>query len=302
MPVNSTGFPIAGPSTSGSTYTVDYYLSNPDVLAADLVDIAREEFWVTSVFDMGLRTDNGAIVVETAVTDVDTDLYPTDDVEMLAPLAEPPLIQGARPDIARYLIETWGAGYPVAEEIRRRNQTRTLTRSQTQLANALTRKMEQRGISELDTALAGASRVTAAAVSSATINAKTYDTKTNNDWILDPFNVAITGTVTAQRGVNYDTALIGPATRLRYGRALGFQNVDAAFASIGLTLRTSVAIADGVGYVCEAGQFGGFGWELDPTVRVGDYDRSIRGYYVDGEAAFRPYIDNVFAAEKLTGL
>lgn len=159
MPTFSTAFPIAGATASGTTVTVDYLLSNPDVLAADVVDIAAEEFWVASFFDMGLRTDNGSVLIEVASSDIDTDLYPTDDVERVTDLVENPLIQGARLTATSIPIEEWGAAFIVSERMRRRNQLRPVTRLTTQLANAMTRKMEQRGIAALDTALAAASRV-----------------------------------------------------------------------------------------------------------------------------------------------
>lgn len=302
MPVFSTAYPLAGPSASNTTVTVDYLLANPDVLAADVVDIAAEEFWVTSFFDMGLRTLNGSVLIEQAVSDIDTDLYPTDDVERTTDLTENPLIQGGRTTATSIPIEEWGAAFIVSERMRRRNQLRPVTRLQTQLANAMTRKMEQRGIAALDAALTAASRVTAAAQSLATINAKTYDAKTNNDWVLDSFQVARTGAANAQRGANYNTVVFNNNTLLKFGRALGFTNVTAAFNSIGLTPKTSVQIADGVAYIGEAGQFGGFAWELDPQIIVGDYDRSVKGYYVDGESAYVPYIDDVQRVEKLTGL
>jgi hypothetical protein len=302
MPQFSTAFPIAGATGSSTSVTVDYLLANPDVLAADVVDIAAEEFWVTSFFDMGLRTTNGSVLIETASSDIDTDLYPVDDVERVTELVENPLIQGSRLTVTSIPIEEWGAAFIVSERMKRRGQLRAVTRLTTQLSNAMTRKMEQRGIAALDAALTAASRVTPAPQPLATINAKTYDAKTNNDWVLDSFVIAQTGAANAQRGANYNTVVINNNTKLKLGRALGHTNVEAAFATIDLKLETSVQVADGEAYIGEAGQFGGFAWELDPRVIVGDYDRTVKGYYVDGESAYVPYIDDVTRVEKITTL
>lgn len=303
MPANSATYPLQGATTSSTQLTVDYLLNTPKVIARDFVNIAREQLWVGEVFDMGVSTDSGAVVVEKAIADINTDLYLTRGIERVTPLAEPNIVEGDRGVLDNYQIETWAAGYPISVEARRRNDVRLFNRQQLQLAQSMQLLMHLRGVTELQAAATANSRVVAAPQTLDTINAKTYNSKTNQDSVLESFLIAQTSANAEERGVVYDTALISTADNLKFGRALGFTGgVADAFASIGLKVIVSNRVTTGTAFLVQSKRFGGFAWELQPTIHVGDYDRSIRGYWVDGEAAFVPYVDDPFAVYQVTTL
>ena len=302
MATNSTAFPIGVPGVQdGTKLSVDVLLNRPQVIAQDLANILNQGFWISDVFDMAGSTDSGSVAVEKPNT-VASDLYLTRDVERTEPLAEAPILNADRGEIEVLPVETWTGKYVISKEARRRNDIRQFNNNQQKLANTMERKLHIRGVDVIDAAATTYSRAVAAPQTLTTAIGVAGSSKKDTDTVFAAWAIGQSSAIGEERGVEYDTVLLNQAESLKIGYAIGFNNVKDAFASLGLNAIISPRVPAGTSYMLAAKKFGGFAWEQQPTVEVSDYQTRFRGWEVEGEAAFVPYVDNPYAIYKITTL
>lgn len=226
--------PLAGPTISGTTFTVDFLLQNPTVIRREIADLVMKNFFLDKVFTMGGNVTGGAALYEQVTT---LDVYTDRDVERVQPGAEFPIVTGARIAPLVALVEKFGGKFPVTDEAKNRNDVGRVTNQMRRLANTITRKMQQRGIAELAAAVTAFSRTLASAQkwSTAAGEARLNQVPLNSP--IDVITHAQENVENLEMGYSYDTLIINP-TQARYLRTYYSgenSRVMAALADVGIT-------------------------------------------------------------------
>lgn len=152
---STTTHPLGPPMVSGTTITVDTMLQQPTRVTRMIMDLTSERFVADRLFASGGGVTGGAVVYDEAQLN---EMYTNRDVEQVSPAAEFPLVTSEHlaPKVAE--VEKWGGKTFVTDEARDRNDTAGFTKLMRQLANTITRKLNQRAIAEVNAALADGSR------------------------------------------------------------------------------------------------------------------------------------------------
>lgn len=224
--------PLAGPTVSGTTFTVDFLLQNPTIIRREIADKVMANFFLDKVFTMGGDVKGGAALYEQITT---LDVYTDRDVERVQPGAEFPVVTGARIAPLVALVEKFGGKFPVTDEAKNRNDVGRVTNQMRRLANTIVRKMQQRGIAELEAAISSFSRTTAAGV---TWKASAEEAMLNRVALKSPVAViykAIELMEALEMGYDFDTLIINPADAYYLRTFFGEQGrAAAAMADVGI--------------------------------------------------------------------
>lgn len=207
MPADAITNPLAAPTVSGTTITVDFLLNNPTRVTRIVADLVMSNFFLDRVFATGGDVQGGAVLYDQVTA---YDVYTDRDVERIEPGAEAPIVTGQRgaPLVAQ--VEKFGGKFPVTYEARRRNNISRVNNHMRRLANTIVRKMHQRGLAELAAAIAANSRTSAAGAtwaSSLTVQASALTAASR------PLRVLSTAQREADNnelGYEYDTLIVNP--------------------------------------------------------------------------------------------
>lgn len=233
--------PLTAPTISGTTITVDFLLQNPTVVRREIADLVMKNFFLDKVFDMpGGGVQGGAVLYDQVTT---LDVYTDRDTEHVAPGAEFPILTGARIAPLVAPVEKFGGKFAVTDEAKRRNDTSRINNQMRRVANTITRKMQQRGIAELEAAISAFSRTQAAPEAKSWTEA-TKEALLNRVPAKSPLTVilkAIQAMENLEMGYTFDTLIVNPQEKRLlleyYGTDAG--RMDAALASAGITTLVS---------------------------------------------------------------
>jgi hypothetical protein len=148
-------YPYAAPTISGTAITVDWLLNTPNRVTRVIANLALQNFMVDQIFAAAGPISGGAVIYDQATSN---DLYASRDVEAVEPGNEFPIVTFDRPSTLTAQVEKFGGKFPVTDEARRRNQIGRVNRALLQLANTITRKTQQRAITELTAAVTAFTR------------------------------------------------------------------------------------------------------------------------------------------------
>jgi hypothetical protein len=225
--------PLSAPTVSGTSLTIDFFLNNPTRITRRVADLVMRNFFLDKVFDMGGDVQGGALLYDQATT---IDVYTDRDVERMQPGTEAPILTGARIAPLVAPVEKFGGKFPVTDEQKRRNDVSRVTNQMRRVANTITRKMQQRGIAELEAAISSFSRTTAA---EATWKAAAEEAMLNRKAINNPMGAvwkAIEAMELLEMGYAFDTLIVSPKDAYLLRTFFGEQaNVMAALADVGIT-------------------------------------------------------------------
>jgi len=223
-------YPLAAPTVSGTTYTVDFLLNNPTRITRVVNDLTLSSFFLNDIFTMGGGVEGGAILYDQATT---LDTYTDRDVERIEPGREAPIVGGIRvaPLVAQ--VEKYGGKFVMTAEAIRRNDMGRMRNQMRRLANTITRKMNQRGLAELAANVTTFSR-TASGVSWADALALTMTTQAANNVPAFDFASVLTANEQLEMGYEYDTLIINPSDALNL-RAIYGTNLSAVLRDFGIT-------------------------------------------------------------------
>jgi len=251
-------YPLGPPVvTNTTTLTVDMALQQPNRITRRIADLSLQNFIVSRIFATGgTAVRGGAILYEQALAN---DLYTGRDVERVAPGAEFPIVGADRrgPKVAE--VEKWGGKFKVTDEARRRNDTVLFNNQVTMLANTIIRKVNQRAVTELETAIAALGGAGTFVGNNWQTVITTGSSATNNaDMPAGDFAKAQLIADTDELGVDYDLWIVNPqemaALRVIYAEklqdVLRANGIDEVFPSNRVTAGTAYAVARGqVGFL-----------------------------------------------------
>jgi hypothetical protein len=286
----SVSHPLAGPTVSGTTITVETMLQQPTRITRMIMDLTRERFIADRIFASGGGVQGGAIIYDEVT---ENELYTGRDVEQVAPASEFPLVTSEHLMPKTAEVEKWGGKVFVTDEARDRNDTAQFTKLMRQLANTIVRKLNQRAIATLEAAIADNSRDV-----------------TGNDWSAynpetDPpqsspaydFARANMQTDNEEFGVVLNLWIINPQEALAlsaiYGPALNAPGMPTFYSTPRVAAGTALAVAERqVGQMRIEKPLGTETWREQNTERTWTQS-SVRPLW---------FVDNKFAILRFEGL
>jgi hypothetical protein len=244
--------PLAPPTVSGTTYTVDFLLNNPTRVTRVVADLVMANFFLDRVFSTGGDVQGGAVLYDQANY---LDIYTDRDVERVEPGTEAPIVTGQRTAPLVALVEKFGGKFPMTDEARRRNDISRMNNHMRRLANTIVRKMHQRGLSELAAQVAANAR-TASSISWSAAMALTMTTASPSARPARTFTAAQRESENNEFGYSYDTMIVNP-TEAESFRTVYADTVDAVLRDNGITTMISTPRkAAGSAYLLAGGQVG----------------------------------------------
>lgn len=297
MPVAVTPFPPPPPTVSGNLITVDQYLNTPTRIIRTLQRLTLQRFLAEMIFGPGPRAASGSVIYDQLTAN---DLFMKDDVELIEPGMDYPILTDERPTPKVATVGKWGGRVFVTDEQRDRNATDVLARQLTKLANTIVRKVDTIAI--------------------ATLNAAPILTFVGTDWTAAADNVILSQLVDAfslvndpDLGYEIDTVLLNPTQAadmlknksLREALGPSAQEAIVRGANMGNLLNAdfykSNRVAAGTGYALMRRMVGGISDEVPQqakTYRTEQNDRT----WVQGARRLVPYVTDPLCVVKLTGI
>lgn len=286
------------PTLTGRTLTLDAALNTPTIIRNQIAKLADPMILLPKFLrQYGTRVSGGGILYNSIAA---SDFF-TSDVEKRIPGAEYRVVEGVDPDPKLAVVEDWGGKFQVPEEAILRNNVNYLDQQTTQLANTITRKLDNATMAAI-----GAAPIASVAV------ATTWD---NLVFVGDLSLITPSGNrptahfAQAQQladleelGVSYDLLICAPeqAMQLRTAYAEG---LDDMLASAGFTngMFVSARIPAGTVYLVQKGNVGTVGFEAPLTVETWR-DPATRSWFVQAFAVPAIAVDRPYAAKKLTAV
>lgn len=295
---NATAYPFAAPTVNGSTITVEQMLNQPTRITRYLSDITLRNYISPLFFSTPGGVSGGAVIYDQLTLN---DLFPTRDVQEVAPGAEFPNLtsEDGEPKVAA--VEKHGGKFFVTDEARDRNDSGKIQREGRKIMNAMVRRQDARGIAIVDQALAAfPSQVVVGTNWNSVVTGGAGQT---NAALWPASDIArVQGLADKQElGVEIDTLILNPDQALQLRIVYGDDLTD-LLESYGIeTLRASNRVAAGTAYALAAGQPG----EMRPEKALGTEtwrEPGSQRTWVQTDARFVSYITDPFSVFKLTGL
>lgn len=297
--MNPVAHPLAAPTVTGTTITVDTMLQQPTRITQFLMDITLQRFVLDRLF-----TSNGGVTGGAVIYDViqGNDIYADRDVESVAPNSEFPVVTSSRraPRVAE--VEKWGGKFFFSDEARDRNDQVAFRNENVRLGNTIVRKLNARAIAILDAA------ITANGGQSEFIGHDWSAAIPNGSNPTPPANTPGADFAQAQLladiqelGVVFNIALVNPRNlnelRLFYGSGLEQMLTDNGFDEVYATNR----ITAGTAYFVAEGQLGEMRVEQPLGTETWREPETQRTWV---QSSVRPvmFVSNPFAVIRATGL
>jgi hypothetical protein len=291
--------PLAPPTISGTTITVDTMLKQPTRITRLIMDMTLQRFVADRIFASAGGVSGGSVVFDSVEAN---DLYTTRDVERVAPGAEFPIITSARraPGVAE--VEKWGGKVWISDEARDRNDNVLFTNQLRQLANTVVRKINARAIQVLEamfTAFPG--RVVGSVGNWQSVTPYGATPTSPAAWPAMDFAKAAEIAETDELGMVYNLWILNPQDYtfllILYGgdglqELLNTLNLD-IYVTNRMTVKTAYAVAERqVGQMRLEKPLGTETWREPNRERT----------WVQSSVRPLMFVDNRFAAIKFTGL
>jgi hypothetical protein len=249
-------YPLALPTVSGQTVSVDAMLQQPTRITRYLSDLALRGYWADQVFSSGGSVSGGAVVYNQLVTN-ELFVAPGRDVMNVEPGAEFPIVTFDRPVPLVKPVEKFGGKFFITDEARDRNDPQMLQQGTQRLANTINRRIHDNAVAELD------AQITALGGSAQTMTANNWgnvvtggSSQTNaTGWPAADFAKVQLLADQKELGVVFDTWILNPADANDFNIVYG-ENANQVLANHGIRFITSNRIPLGNAYVIESGQVG----------------------------------------------
>ena len=294
---NPAAYPLAAPTVTGSTITVETMLNQPTRITRYLSDLTLRNYIAPLFFSSPGGITGGAVIYDQLTLN---DLFPTRDVQEVAPGAEFPLVtsENGEPKVAS--VEKHGGKFFVTDEARERNDQGVIQREGRKLINAMIRRQDARAIAIVDASISGIGSQTVVGLNWSSVVTGGSSQSNASAWPAADFAKVQLLADTQELGVEIDTWVLNPAQYAQLQLVYG-SNFGAVASSYGITFASSNRVAAGTAYALEVGQPGEQRFEKQlstETWREPDNQRT----WVQTDARFAQYVTNPYSVFKVTGL
>jgi hypothetical protein len=295
-------FPLASPTVSGTSLTVDLALQQPTRVTRRIADITLERFIASRIFAQGGPVSGGAVIFDQAVLN---ELYLTRDVEQRAPGDEYPIVTSQRlaPGVA--LVEDWGGKFDTTDEQRDRNDASLFNNKVTQLGNTIVRKVNTRAVDTLNAAVAAMAGATTFVGTNwnAVVTAGTSATSAAGYPAADLAKAQLAADVD-ELGVQYDLWLVNPAQKYQFNLVYGVNggSPERVLADNGIReMFASNRIPAGTAYAVASQQVGELRLEQPLQTETWREPKTRRTWL---QSSVKPvmYVTNPYSIRAVTGL
>jgi hypothetical protein len=294
---NASAYPLAAPTINGSAITVDQMLQQPTRITRYLSDISLRNYISPLFFSSPGGVTGGAIIYDQLTLN---DLFPTRDVQEVAPGAEFPILTSENPELKVAAVEKHGGKFFVTDEARDRNDQGVVQREGRKLLNAMIRRQDARTIAIVDAAIAANGTQTVTGVNWNTIVTGGAGQSNASAWPAADFAKVQLLADTQELGVEFDTWIVNPLQAMQLKLVYGSDYADVLAAS-GVTLQASNRVAAGTGYALAQGQVGEIRMEKPLSTETWREPETQRTW-VQTDARFVQAVTDPFSVVKITGL
>lgn len=305
MPAAPVANPLAGPTVSNTSITLDVAINNPTVITRTIANLAAQNFFADKVFSVGGEVSGGAVLFERPPS-VQTDLFAERDVQEVAPGEEFPVLTFLRGQPVAAYPRKIGGKWFIPREARKRNDVRLLTRYMQATANTIARKVDLMAIALLDSAISTFTRTYAAGTTWGVAAAVTFNTKTAANQPLSDLIGANASIMLEERGHQLNSIALSPTDYANLIRIYGPDGVAAALASVGITqVIVSQRITAGAAYLFERGMVGFWRNEFplqEETEEEGVAAGGRQRWHYQASVSPVMGVDDQYALLKLTGI
>jgi hypothetical protein len=296
---NPSPHPLAPPTVSGTTITVDTMLNQATRITRMIMDLTLQRFIADRVFASAGGVTGGAVIYDEATLN---ELYTSRDVERVEPGMEFPIITSERqaPKVAR--VEKWGGKVWISDEARERNNVAAFTNQIRQLSNVIVRKLNQRAIEVLEASItASGQTVVGRNWATATDVGPDAGQSTRQNLPLRDFALAQRMADEDELGVSYSLWLLNPQ---EYGNLItlyGANGLQDLLRQMGVDIYVSNRVPAGTAYVVAGNSTGEMRVEKPLGTETWREPNRERTWV---QASVRPvmYVTNPYAVLKFTGL
>lgn len=299
MAINPVTFPLAAPTVTGSTLTVDLALQQPTRVTRRIADLTLQKFIVSRIFSPGGAVSGGAVIYDQATLN---ELYMDRDVERVMPGQEFPVVGSSRPNPKVAEVEKYGGKFYVTDEARDRNDRAHFNNQTVMLANTIVRKVNTRTVLELEAAISalGGAGTFIGHNWGTVVTGGSSQTNATGWPAADLANAQLLAD-TDELGVVYDIWIVNPMQKFQLTVTYG-DKLNDVLASLGIReVFASNRVANGTAYAVASGQVGEL--RIEQPLRT-ETDREVKNERTLVQSSVRPvmYVTNPYSIKKVTGL
>jgi hypothetical protein len=299
MATQQTAYPLAPPTLSGNTLTVDIALDQPTRITRRIMDLTLQNFIVSRIFASGGTVSGGAVIYDQATLN---ELYTDRDVERVMPGDEFPLVGSQRPTPKVALVEKWGGKFFVTDEARNRNDVTFFNNQVVQLSNTIVKKVNTNAVVTLEaaiTALGGGGTFTGH--NWGTVVTGGSSQTNNSGWPGADFANAQYLADVDELGVVYDMWIVNPKQKMQLAITYGSALNDVLEANGIREVFPSNRVTNGTAYAVASGQVGELRVEKGLGTETWREEKNQRTWV---QSDVRPvmYVTNPYSIKKVTGL
>jgi hypothetical protein len=294
-------YPLALPTVTGTTISVDLMLDQPTRISRYLSDLTLRGYWADKVFTPNGGVSGGAILY-TQLTQNELFVSASRDVQNVEPGAEFPLVTFDRPVPLVKPVEKFGGKFFVTDEARDRNDPMMLQQGTQRLANTISRRIHTNAVAELDaqiTALGGSAQTATSNDWSAVVTGGSSQTNATG-WPAADFSKVQLIADQKELGVQFDTWILNPVNanefKIAYGNA--WQEV---LRDNGISFVVTNRVTAGTAYVIESGQVGEM--RLEKALGTETWrEQATQRTWVQSDVRPVFIVTNPYGIAKVTGL
>lgn len=295
--LNASAYPLAAPTVSGSTITVEQMLNEPTRITRYLSDLSLRNYISPLIFSTPGGVTGGAVVYDQLTLN---DLFPTRDVQEVAPGSEFPITSSENVTPLVAPVEKHGGKFFVTDEAKDRNDGTAIQNEGRKIMNAMVRRQDARAIAILDAAIAANASQTVTGVNWSTVVTGGSSQSNASAWPAADFAKIQLLADVQELGVEIDTWLVNPTQLAQLRLVYGSDYADVV-ASYGITIQASNRVAAGTAYALEAGSVGEMRYEKQLSTETWREPETQRTW-VQTDARFVQVVTNPYSVVKVTGL
>lgn len=291
-------YPLSGPQVSGNEITADLMLNEPTRITSYLNDLTLRNYFMPLVYGTAPGINGGALLYNQITYN---DLFPTRDVQDVAPGSEFPNVTADRPDPKVARVGKFGGKFEITDEARDRNDIMAVQQEATKLGNAMVRRMNAKGIAVLDEAVTAVGAPgTFVGTNWGNVTTAGTSATSNQGYPAADFAKAQLKADQTELGVDFNLWIVNPQEKANLSITYGSQ-LDNVLSSFGITMYPTNRVAAGTAYVLAQGQVGVMGVEKGLSTETWrDADRQVTVSQTDVRMLWA--VTNPYSVIKVTGL